>query len=122
MPMLLLLLLLFACKKEGDDCSQYGPANITQVRYMGKSDEEKSAFFDVSCLFADGCSSINRFLGTGRGDTVAVRAEAVLNKCANCIQTPMVQTRTFVFTPSAPGTYYIKWEGLPNRTDTVHIP
>ncbi|TWF39050.1 hypothetical protein FHW36_106274 [Chitinophaga polysaccharea] len=123
---LLIVLLIFpACKKDSDNCSRYGMADINGVRYIGTSrgeaGQQGTAFFDVTCVFPHGCYAINKFILTKDKDTVVVGAESVLNTCTACILMPISATKNFVFTPSAAGTYYIKWKGVPNRIDTVFI-
>ncbi|PSL46789.1 hypothetical protein CLV51_103771 [Chitinophaga niastensis] len=123
----LALLLLTACKKNsGDSCTQYKTTNIINVRYMGQTRSgmvgDEGAFFDVTCNFSNGCGAIYRFTEDKNGNTWTVKAEGVYQLCTVCTQAAMPQTKTYSFQTSSRGTYYIKWEGLPGRVDTVRIP
>jgi hypothetical protein len=124
-PLLLAFLLLAGCSKEGDNCSQYGWINIGGAKYMGTSTGDargkNGVFYDVSCGFPNSCYTINKIVEARDGDTVLIKAEYLLNTCIGCTQTPSVQTKTYSFIPADNGTYYLKWEGIPNRVDTVTI-
>ncbi|MFY0254348.1 hypothetical protein ACDQ55_10385 [Chitinophaga sp. 30R24] len=121
-----LLLLAAACKKNNVDCSQYNIEPITDVRYMGTSNTgirgQDAAFFDVSCTFQNTCSTIYQFIPIIHGRSIIVKAGALYRPCANCTTLNTPQTRTFSFVPPAGGAWYITWEGLPNRVDTIYIP
>ena len=123
---LLIVLLIFpACKKDSDKCSSYSMTDISSVRYIGTTrgevGQQGTAFFDVTCLLSSACGSINKFVLGKDKDTIIVAAESVFNTCILCPQMPVAVTKNFVFTPSATGTYYIKWKGVPNRIDTIFI-
>lgn len=121
---LLLLELLPACKK-GDRCTQYQPANISKVRYMGTSASgitgQDGAFFDVSCVLASNCYAINKMVESKNGNIVTINAELVFDACAVCPAATVTVSKTYTFVPPVPGTYFVKWAGIPNRTDTVVI-
>jgi len=123
---LLLTILLFAGCTKKDNCSQYGWVNISGAKYMGKSTGDargkNGVFYDVSCGFPDACYAINKIVEARDGDTVLIKAEYLLNTCIGCITVPTVQTKTYSFVPADNGTYYLKWQGIPNRVDTITIP
>ncbi|MGO4293744.1 hypothetical protein [Chitinophaga sp. RAB17] len=123
---LFLVLLIFpACKKGGDSCSQYQLTNIKSVRYMGTSASgirgQDGAFFDVACTLGSSCYSINKMVESKTGNVVTIKAESVYNTCTTCPAMTVTLSKTYVFIPPDAGTYYLKWEGVPNRTDTVVI-
>ncbi|MBS0027962.1 hypothetical protein ACTJJ0_04820 [Chitinophaga sp. 22321] len=121
---LLLFFIFSGCQKSDDGCSQYQPGNISGVRYMGTSSEaadQDGAFFDLSCVMPSSCTAINKVYESREGNVVKVGVETVYNKCAVCPEVPVTQTKTYVFVPRGAGTYYIKWQGLPDRVDTVVI-
>lgn len=122
---LLLLLSFAACRKSEDGCSQYQLTNISAVRYMGTSSsgaaDQDGAFFDVSCILPSSCNAINKIIESKDGNNVTIKVESVFNKCAVCPGVPVTQTKTYVFVPKGAGTYFLKWDGLPDRTDTVVI-
>lgn len=124
--LLIFLLVATGCKKETDRCSQYGWTPVTGVRYMGKTNTgaqgQDGVFYDVYATFTTSCYALNRLVETKVNDTIVIKAEYVLNTCIACTQLGSVQAKTYSFIPAAPGTYYIKWDGLPNRMDTVVIP
>lgn len=125
-PLLLVILFFTACSKEADNCSQYGWAPIQGAKYLGKSTNnvngQNGVFYDVSCIFNNSCYAINEIVTSKNGDTVLVKAEYVLNTCVPCTQAFITQTKTYSFVPPGNGTYYLKWEGIANRVDTVTIP
>jgi hypothetical protein len=120
----LLLWLLPACKK-GDHCTQYQLAGVSKVRYMGTSASgirgQDAAFFDVTCALASSCYAINKIVESRNGHTVTVKAELAFNVCGACPATIATVSKTYTFVPPDTGTYFIKWEGIPDRTDTVVI-
>ncbi|MGF6925364.1 hypothetical protein QFZ48_000864 [Chitinophaga sp. W2I13] len=125
-PLLLAFLLFAGCSKEADNCSQYGWVNIVGAKYMGKSTSDargqNGAFYDVSCTFPNSCYAINKIVEMRDKDTVLLKAEYIYNTCTVCTQAFTTQTKTYSFIPADNGTYYLKWEGIPNRVDTVKIP
>lgn len=118
----LLLALLPACKK-GDQCSQYQIVSISKVRYIGTSASgivgQDGAFFDVSCVLGSNCYAINKMVESKNGKMVTIKAESVFDACGTCPAMTVTVSKSYSFVPSDTGTYYLKWEGLPNRTDTV---
>lgn len=118
----LLLGLLPACKK-GDHCSQYQLAGISKVRYMGTSLSgvvgQDGAFFDVSCVLGSNCYAINKMVESKNGNIVTIKVESVFNACGACPATTVTVSKTYSFVPPDTGTYFLKWEGLPGRIDTV---
>jgi hypothetical protein len=121
----LVMLIIPACKKDGDGCSQYQLTNIRSVRYMGTTltgvRGQDGAFFDVSCELGSSCYSINKIIESRIGNMITLKAESVLSKCATCPAVIVTQTKTYVFVPPDAGTYFLKWEGVPDRIDTVII-
>jgi len=118
----LLLWLLPACKK-GDNCTQYQLAGVSKVRYMGTSSTgiigQDAAFFDVSCMLASNCYVINKIVEAKNGNIITVKAELAFNACGACPATTVTVSKTYTFVPKSSGTYFVKWEGLPDRTDTL---
>ncbi|HEY9258073.1 hypothetical protein [Chitinophaga sp.] len=122
--LILLSGLLPACQK-GDQCSQYQTASISKVRYMGTalSDAggQDAAFFDVSCVLGSNCYTINKLVEYKSGNIVTIKAESVFNACDVCPASTVTVSKTYSFVPSDTGTYFLKWDGIPGRTDTVVI-
>jgi hypothetical protein len=79
-------------------------------------------FYDVYATFNTSCYSLNRLVETRQADTLVIKAEYIYNSCATCTQISSVQSKTYSFITPTPGTYYLKWEGIPNRVDTIQIP
>lgn len=82
---------------------------------------QDGAFFDVSCVLGSTCYAINKMVESKNGNIVTIKAESVFNTCGTCPSTTVTVSKSYSFVPSDTGTYYLKWEGLPNRTDTVVI-
>jgi hypothetical protein len=82
---------------------------------------QDGAFFDVSCVLGSNCYAINKMVESKNGNIVTIKAESVFNTCGTCPSTMVTVSKSYSFVPSDTGTYYLKWEGLPNRTDTVVI-
>lgn len=120
----LLAWLLPACKK-GDQCTQYQSGSISKVRYMGTSASgivgQDAAFFDVSCVLASNCYAINKMVESKNGNIITIKPELAFNACGACPATTVTVSKTYTFVPAHTGTYFVKWEGLPDRTDTVVI-
>ncbi|WP_142683353.1 hypothetical protein [Chitinophaga polysaccharea] len=125
-PLLLVILFFAACSKEADNCSQYGWVPVQGAKYLGKSSGNASGqngvFYDVSCIFNNSCYSINKIVASKNRDTVVLKAEYLFNTCTICTQAFITQTKTYSFVPPGNGTYYLKWDGIANRVDTITIP
>jgi hypothetical protein len=91
-------------------------------RILSDAGRNAGAFFDVSCNFSGNCGNIFRFIEEKNGNTLTIKAEGLFHLCIACRQFAASQTKTYAFQESHPGTYYIKWEGLPDRVDTIYIP
>ncbi|WP_158563218.1 hypothetical protein [Chitinophaga silvatica] len=79
------------------------------------------ARFDVICKFPDGCMFINGVTEERKGQDVNITVVVGNNACGPCVETTTTQSITYIFNPPAPGTYYLKWKGIDNRTDTIKI-
>ncbi|MCW3463707.1 hypothetical protein [Chitinophaga nivalis] len=119
------LALLLSCKKETDTCKTWMEAQIDEVAPLGRSQTggtgRPEVRFKVSCWFSNSCSNIHRLVEKRNGNTYTIRAEGIYDQCAFCATMLTPVSTTYVFNPPAAGTYYLKWEGLPERTDTVRI-
>jgi hypothetical protein len=122
---LFLVTVLFSCTKAEPEpanmraaCQTISKGNISGVNYIGMMD---GARFDVICRFPNGCDYIYKVNEERKGQEVTISVTVANNTCSPCTESPTTQSMTYVFNPPAPGTYYLKWEGIANRTDTVKI-
>ncbi|MCD6010796.1 MAG: hypothetical protein K0Q79_658 [Flavipsychrobacter sp.] len=120
--MLLITALFTNCGKDNNKCLSHEQAYVSKVEGNKTGKVNQVMTFQVYFGCNSGCGQFGSFDENLSGNTRTVIVKA---KYEGCICTADAPTRvaTYSFTPSQPGTYYLKFLKTPNAysTDTVTI-